>query len=45
MLASLIASGSAEGTHGSVSPYVFGGVTLGVLIALLVVTWLIKVER
>lgn len=45
MLAAVLASGSAESTHGSVSPYVFGGLALGGLIALLVITWMIKVGR
>jgi hypothetical protein len=37
---------SAEGTEGAVvSPYVFGGVALAVLVGLLVVTMLINVDR
>jgi hypothetical protein len=36
---------SAEAGESVVSPYVFGFVGLGVLVALLVVTLMIKVER
>lgn len=37
---------SAEGAEGTViSPYVFGGVALGVLVLLLLVTMLINVDR
>ncbi len=37
---------SAEGAEGAViSPYVFGGVALAVLLGLLVVTMLINVDR
>ncbi len=43
MFAALTAS--AEAGESVVSPYVFGFVGLGVLVALLVVTLMIKVER
>ena len=37
---------SAEGAEGGlVSPYVFGGVALGVLVLLLLITMLINVDR
>lgn len=37
---------SAEGAEGTViSPYVFGGVALGVLVVLLLITMLINVDR
>jgi hypothetical protein len=37
---------SAEGAEGSVvSPYVFGGVALGILVLLLAITMLINVDR
>jgi hypothetical protein len=36
---------SAESTGGHLSPYVFGGVGLGVLLLLLVVTLMINVDR
>lgn len=37
---------SAEGAEGDlVSPYVFGGVTLAILVGLLIVTMLINVDR
>ena len=37
---------SAEGAEGAVvSPYVFGGVALAVLVGLLIVTMLINVDR
>ncbi|MEY3733630.1 MAG: hypothetical protein RL347_989 [Actinomycetota bacterium] len=37
---------SAEGAEGNlVSPYVFGGVALGILVLLLIVTMLINVDR
>lgn len=44
MLAGVIASQEAV-EHSGISPYVFGGVGLAGLIALLVITWMIKVER
>lgn len=37
---------SAEGAEGAVvSPYVFGGVALAILVGLLIVTMLINVDR
>jgi hypothetical protein len=37
---------SAEGAEGGlVSPYVFGGVSLAILVGLLIVTMLINVDR
>jgi hypothetical protein len=43
VFAAVIAAGEAGGS--TVSPYVFGGFTLVVMLALLGITLLIKVER
>lgn len=31
--------------HSGLSPYVFGGIALGALLVLLIITWFIKVGR
>ena len=46
LAAVILASEEAGGTeHAVVSPYVFGGVALAVLVGLLLVTMLINVDR
>jgi hypothetical protein len=44
-LTAAIVASAEGGEEGLVSPYVFGGVALGVLVLLLIVTMLINVDR
>jgi hypothetical protein len=44
VLAAILANEEVK-EQATISPYVFGAVGLGAMLALLVVTWLIKVER
>jgi len=44
VLAAILANDEVQ-EHATISPFVFGAVGLGALLALLVVTWMIKVER